>query len=252
MSYLSYLREYLFPFGCGGCGEALLKPKDAWFGLCGNCRTYFSAFLAAEKRCDICGRPLISEKDTCLSCRKSSADSNDIYNDQFVRLKAIFPYTGKFRAVLGAYKFSKSVAVGNFLADCLNLVINDLIGEIGHETFKEAAWVPVPPRPGKIKSQSWDQIDYLAGLLKRDYKRSISKIPVNCCLKRLPSRSQKELNREERGKNLKGRILCVKPPPRTAVIFDDVITTGATLNACAGALLERGAARVYGVCLFYD
>jgi len=107
--------------------------------------------------------------------------------------------------------------------------------------------VPVPPRPGKIRKQGWDQIEYLAGLLEKEHG-----LPVTRCLKRLPSRTQKKLNREERGKNLKGRILCIKTPPRIAILFDDVITTGATLNACAASLIEGGAEKVYAVCLFYD
>jgi predicted amidophosphoribosyltransferase len=76
-------------------------------------------------------------------------------------------------------------------------------------------------------------------------------LPVNRCLKRLPSKSQKLLNREERLANLKGRIRCVKKPPETAILFDDVITTGATVDACAAVLLEAGAKEVYAVCLFY-
>jgi len=75
---------------------------------------------------------------------------------------------------------------------------------------------------------------------------------VNRCLKRLPSRSQKELSKEERKTNLKGRIICSKQPPKTAILFDDVITTGATLEACAAALLQGGTEKVYAVCLFYD
>jgi predicted amidophosphoribosyltransferase len=40
--------------------------------------------------------------------------------------------------------------------------------------------------------------------------------------------------------NLRGRIHCVAPPPRHAVLLDDVITTGATAIACRTALLDAG------------
>ena len=241
---LFYLREYFFPLGCGGCGEALLGAEDAYYGLCKGCRVFLNAALIGEKRCEICGRHLISERDTCLSCReRCAADDRQRYSDQLVKVRTFFPYTGKFRSILGAYKFRKSLGVGNFLARCLSTGLDDFIPQ----TIQDAAWVPVPPRPGKRKKQGWDQIEYLARSLEK-----CQALPVNRCLKRLPSRSQKELNREERENNLKGRILCAKRPPRTAIIFDDVITTGVTLNACAAALLEGGASSVYGVCLFYD
>jgi ComF family protein len=236
---LFYLREYFFPFGCGGCGKALYNQLDAWYGLCGDCRAIFAEALTAEKRCNICGKPLISEKETCLSCRER--ESGDDYKERFVKLSALFPYTGKFKAILGAYKFGKSLGVGNFFVQCLLSILEDFVPDAA------AALVPVPPRPEKIKTQGWDQVEYLAKQI-----RKTGLLPVCHCLKRLSSRSQKELNREERGKNLKGRILCTRPPPKTVLLLDDVITTGATLSVCAEALLEKGAARIYGVCLFYD
>jgi predicted amidophosphoribosyltransferase len=49
-----------------------------------------------------------------------------------------------------------------------------------------------------------------------------------------------------------GKIICAGPPPKIAILFDDVITTGATLDACATALKTAGAEKVYAVCLFYD
>jgi predicted amidophosphoribosyltransferase len=120
--------------------------------------------------------------------------------------------------------------------------------------FPDAAWVPVPPRPGKIKKNGWDQIEYLARLLEKGIRRTDSGVQrqVSRCLKRLPSLSQKELNRDERRHNLNGRILASSNVPRTAVLFDDVYTTGSTMDACAGALKNSGAERVYGVCLYYD
>ena len=248
MQTLFYLREYFFPAGCGGCGESLLTTEDCYYGLCGECRVFFEAAITEKERCGICGRPLISEREICLSCRAGEESRNGFYNNYFVKLRTLFPYKGKFRTMLGAYKFGKSLGVGNFLAKCLYSIREDFEKEAG----EEAAWVPVPPRPGKIRKQGWDQIEYMAALLGKAHKRSGHSFPVYRCLKRLPSRSQKELNRQERSTNLKGRILCTRKPPKTAIIFDDVITTGATLNACAEALLEAGTEKVYGVCLFYD
>ena len=246
MNFLFYLREYLFPSGCGICGRALFNSMDAYYGLCGECRKFLSGIFEGDKTCKTCGKPLITEKGSCLECRKK--DGNGAYNEYIERMRTFFPYSGKFQNLLGAYKFHKSKGVGNYLASCLTGVLPEINLE------GDAAWVPVPPRPGKIRKQGWDQIEYLSGLLEKEHRRSFrgEKVPVNRCLKRLPSRTQKELNREERNKNLKGRILCIKKPPRIAILFDDVITTGATLNACAAALLEGGAEKVYGVCLFYD
>ena len=241
-----FLREYLFPSGCGGCGNILKNNIDAFYGLCDDCRSFLEKYRNEEERCILCGKVLISETGTCLRCR-----DKDIFNENLVKVRTLFPYKGKFKSILGNYKFKKSLGIGNYLADCLQDALEDFYP--GADANEEIAWVPVPPRPGKIKNQGWDQIQYLSTLLgKKSSWRKSPGIKVKRCLKRLPSRSQKELNREERGKNLKGRIICVKEPPKTALLFDDVFTTGATLNTCAAALLEGGAEKVYGLCLFYD
>jgi len=238
---LFFLREYFFPSGCAGCGEALLSSLDACLGLCASCRAVFDSCCVNEKHCLYCGKLLVSENDVCLSCRENGAIENDRYSEHLVRLRCLFPYFGRYRSVLASYKFGKSLGVGSFFQRFLGMALEGL------ELTLNTAWIPVPPRPGKIKKQGWDQIAYLAKLLEKG-----SPLTVCRCLKRFPSRSQKELNREERGINLKDKIRCVKQPPETAVIFDDVITTGATINECAGALLKGGAKKVYGVSLFYN
>jgi ComF family protein len=156
----------------------------------------------------------------------------------------LFPYTGKYRRLLGAYKFGKTLGLGHFFAE----QIRDVLKNRGDFFQGAAALVPVPPRPGKLRKNGWDQVEYLAKLLEK----GAGALPVCRCLRRLPSRNQKTLNREDRKINLQGRIVPIRKAPLQAIILDDVCTTGSTLDACAGALKAGGAEKVYGLCLFYD
>jgi ComF family protein len=238
-TFFPFVREWIFPSGCPVCGKLLLDAEEARYGLCGECRAVLSAGAGSEKRCSLCGRPLISEKDRCLPCREGEERFFD-------RVFAVFPYMGRYRTVLRAYKFGKIKGLGNFLAEKLAASL----AAFSAEGLQNPCWVPVPPRPGKLRRYGWDQVECLARLLEKQGRNG--GLPVDRCLKRLPSKTQKGLNRADRAANLRDRIRPTKKPPREALLFDDVFTTGSTMDACAAALKEGGAERVYGICLFYD
>jgi ComF family protein len=257
MNTIMYLpalaREYLFPAGCPICGKDLLDAKEARYGLCQDCMPRFR--IDEQERCDTCGRPLISEQGRCLACRSGEARNLD-------GVWALYPYHGIYRRLLRAYKFGHSRALGHFFAEklieCLARGPACFQAAAGAAPLERPCLVPAPPRPGKIRRAGWDQVDYLANLLRRLYRTSGSArweggpLPVYPCLKRLPSQSQKELDRENRKRNLQGRIVCARRPPAEVILFDDVITTGSTLDACAAALRAKGTQKIYGLCLFYD
>ncbi|MDR0584681.1 MAG: ComF family protein [Treponema sp.] len=237
-----FLREYFFPSGCALCDTALITVQEAWYGLCENCRTtiekqWAEDHLSAGGFCALCGRPLISEHERCLPCRCSNAKA-------FEQVTVLFPYTGKYRRLLKAYKFGKNLALGNFFAE----KIRNALGEVERHS-PDAVIVPVPPRSGKIRKTGWDQVEYLVTLLEKG-PGTVKK--VSRCLRRLPSKVQKELNRAERKTNLQGRIMLKGTAPKTAILVDDVITTGSTLDVCTAVLKEGGAEKVYGLCLFYN
>jgi ComF family protein len=170
-----------------------------------------------------------------MSCRNSEEHSYD-------RLWTLFPYTGKYRALLKAYKFNKTLSLADFFAERILALIAE------NPVLADAVIVPVPPRPGKIKETGWDQVEYLVKRLAKSGKAPL----VSPCLKRRVSKVQKRLSRAERIENLKGRVFVNKAVPKTVLIIDDVITTGSTMEACAAVLKSGGAERVYGLCLFYD
>ena len=65
---------------------------------------------------------------------------------------------------------------------------------------------------------------------------------------------QKKLGRLARHTNMRGAI-AVKGTiavPQKAIVIDDLMTTGATLEACADALKAAGCGKVYGLTLFFD
>jgi len=110
--------------------------------------------------------------------------------------------------------------------------------------------VPVPPRPEKIKTHEWDQVEAIATRLE---KRGV---PVVRPLVRMASEEQKSLGREGRKANAsKGYEYSPEyhcDAPQLVVLFDDVYTTGATAEACSRALLTNGTKKVAVLVLAMD
>ncbi|MDR2259166.1 MAG: double zinc ribbon domain-containing protein [Treponema sp.] len=106
--YIFFLREFFFPSGCALCGATLINVDEAWYGLCRRCHD--TLVPDSGETCDRCGRPLVSEQGRCLNCRNGEERNLD-------RSTLIFPYTGKYRKLLSAYKFGKNLALGHFFAE---------------------------------------------------------------------------------------------------------------------------------------
>jgi ComF family protein len=233
------IKGFFFPEGCALCGRNLIDVYEIRYCLCKECHSLIEEqFTVSQegKKCNLCSKTLISENETCLPCRNGSQRS-------YERLWTFFPYTGKFRTLLTAYKFEKKLALADYFAE----KVIELIQKTAE--LKEICLIPVPPRPGKIKNKGWDQVDYL---VRRISKLSRGKICVYRCLKRQKSKIQKQLNRNDRLENMKGRICLYRTVPVSAIVVDDIITTGSTIEVCSSVLKEAGAQKVYGLCLFYD
>jgi predicted amidophosphoribosyltransferase len=106
--------------------------------------------------------------------------------------------------------------------------------------------VPVPLHPARARRRGFNQAERLAASIGRR-----TGLPVTDCLARRGPAGERQLGRgrEERLGGIAGSIELRRgvPAPPRAVLVDDVVTTGATLAACAAALRDAGSREVAAV-----
>jgi len=104
--------------------------------------------------------------------------------------------------------------------------------------------VPVPLHPVRRREREFNQAAVLAKVITRKFKITFTEDNL---LRTKHTSPQTELKRFERLNNLKGAFKLKNPERirgKTILLFDDVFTTGSTLNECAFCLRRAGAAKV--------
>ena len=156
------------------------------------------------------------------------------------RTRAAFRYEGDVRRIVHAFKFGGQSA----LAASLGEVLTGVWEEHG---FDVDAIVPVPLTAMRRRTRGFNQ----ALLLAREVSRA-SSVAVDEVLRRrrggppqAGSASAVERRRNVEGAFEAGRLVAGK----RLLLIDDVITTGATLDACARALIDAGASEVSALTL---
>jgi len=143
------------------------------------------------------------------------------------------PHDGVARALVGALKFRRLLPVAGVMAERMHwLVPGHLLG---------GAVVAVPPAAARRRRRGFDPAGELAAALAARLGSDVAS-----CLARRGSGHQVGRRRAERIRH-PPRIEAVAPAPRSVLLVDDVLTTGATLTACAQALRAAGARRIVAV-----
>ncbi len=171
------------------------------------------------------------------------ADAGVALGDALVLGLGAFAYRGPMRRALGQLKYAGAGRVARPLATAAAPTCMRLLDVAG----PAAVLVPVPIHPARERQRGYNQAELLARELGRRCE-----VPVASVLeRRAATERQHRLGRAARLRNLRDAISLrrgVNVPP-IAIVVDDILTTAATLEACASVLTEGGAGEVYGFAI---
>lgn len=204
--------------------------------------------------CAICGQPLVGdEHDLCSHCLlqlpealNAEADDNLIERRfrgrlpyQAVTALLLFTRGNKTQRIIHQIKYyghqQLAVAMGRQLG--LRLAANPRFADVD-------LLIPVPLHRRKQRRRGYNQSLLICQGIAQTFPRPI--VADNLRRTRF-TRSQTHMNRQQRLDNMSGVFSLDDPAAlqgRHLLLVDDVVTTGATTEACCQALLKAPATRV--------
>lgn len=215
--------DLIYPPLCGGCGKRGVR----W---CPSCQG--DVYIISPPICECCGR-IQTKTGVCAMCLTSPP--------KYQALRSWAGFDGPVRNAIHRLKYQRDIALGELLTrpliDCLNNT---------RWTFDIV--VPVPLGIARHTERGYNQAALLA--LPLAFSLEIEYQPK--ALHRVKeTRSQVGLSSNQRRVNVEGAFKA-RPnyvTKKSILVVDDVSTSGATLDACASALLSAGAEQIYGLTL---
>lgn len=237
----------IFPPQCAVC-EVYLGGRTSFCERCAH-----ALFRLEGARCPICGETreahpgaYLSDDAPCERCLQK--------RPKFERARAFWEYSGSVADAIQRAKYGQRLWIVRNLALALGPWFRDEVEGIVAELHAEArgerpapllmSYVPMHPRDLRARGYNFPSLLLRACLKAAGYRPAVATL----LQKSRQTRSQAGLPHLDRQLNLRGAFRCnprAKLAGRTVLIFDDVLTTGATANEVSKTLRDAGATRVY-------
>jgi len=206
----------LFPWRCVLCGEGA-----AGLDLCAVC---------------LDGLPWLPQAESCFRLPVAAAGAPDL------RGIAALDYAHPADELVTRLKFRKDRACGRVLGEVLAIAVQELRAAHPSSSLLRPPLpdllLPVPLHPIRLRRRGYNQAELIARAAGRSLGVSVA---ADLLRRRHATAAQTRLGRGARLRNLDRAFAVTRALPELRVaLVDDVMTTGATLNACVQALHAAG------------
>lgn len=191
------------------------------------------ASIVAPARCAACDACVAMRAAFCAECAATVEVDPPGRGSAGV---AAFVYGGAIARSIALFKYHQRPDLARPLGDLLWRAVAPRAAE-----WRDPLLVPVPLHPSRLAERGYNQSALLARRLGRRWGAPVL---ATALARTRDAPPQAKLDRDARLSNLEGAFAAREPKRvrgRTIVLVDDVRTTGATIQACASALLDAGA-----------
>ncbi len=152
----------------------------------------------------------------------------------YEKLVALAPYQWPVSSLISRLKFNDKLINAKALADLFRWhIFNELKGSLNPQ---DTLFIPVPLHFSRLRHRKYNQSIEIV----RHFNLGKKPFDYQLCQRQKPTRAQTELSASQRRKNLKGAFtVSGEITANRIIIFDDVVTTGTTVNSLCEALLTK-------------
>ncbi len=230
---LDCILNLVYPETCFICSVPVSRRQDC--GLCDSCWNKAAALKINPPICSCCGLPLSgSDSDAAHLCGKCLARM-----PCYSGARSFGYYTAELARMVQGLKFQGRKNLAGLLASLMASVFSEFWSRQEFDLI-----VAVPLHPGRKRDRGYNQSELLA----RELASYIAKPCSGRILARTrPTLPQVGLSDSHRLENVRNAFRCIDAPKvckKRILLIDDVMTTGATADSAAQALIEAGCLRV--------
>lgn len=201
-------------------------------GFCSNCLS--EIHWIESPYCSVCGIPFISKEVKSHPCGACVT-----HRKYFTMARALGTYEGSLQEAIHHWKYEGKTNLTPFFAEWLAEGLKRY-----WEPDSLDLLIPVPLHTQRLRERGFNQALVLVKELSRRTGIPYRKTTLQ---KKKPTVPQVNLSGAERGKGLRGAFHVIGKEElvgKSALLVDDVYTTGATVNECSRVLRRGGAKRV--------